>query len=277
MFTTKVKFGTDPALSGFLRHFDLSLTVPQEILLRQVIQAFARLPYENLTKIIQEAEAASVAQTRPTPEIIVAEHIQLGTGGTCFSLTATLVHLLRQLGWQAEPILADRPYGPNTHCALLVWIEGRPHLVDPGYLLTEPIPLETKQATRVPTSFHALLLLPKPGDKLELQTIHQGKVTPRITFKTNPVDESEFREVWDDSFSWEMMRYPVVTAVTAGQHLYLQGNRLQTRSRYQIERRELPPEELARHIAACFGIDVNVAEKALLILKKKGEKVEYLP
>jgi arylamine N-acetyltransferase len=263
----------DPALHRFLRHFALDASTPPKALLRQVVQAFAKLPYENLTKIIKTAETGSIPDARPDPEEVIAEHVRFGTGGTCFSLTATLLHLLRQLGWQAEPILADRPYGPNTHCALLVWIEGQPHLVDPGYLLTEPIPLSSRQETRVPTSFQDVLLLPKTSDKLELHTIQQGKVTPRLTFKTQPIDAAEFLRVWEESFTWEMMRYPVVTAVTAGEHLYLQGNRLQARSRQQAERRELPPEELAREIHRRFGIEEQVVRKALAILKRQGEGI----
>lgn len=263
----------DPALNRFLRHFALDAATPPPMLLRQVVQAFARLPYENLTKIIKTAETGSIPDARPGPEEVIAEHVRLGTGGTCFSLTATLLHLLRQLGWQAEPILADRPYGPNTHCALLVWIDGQPHLVDPGYLLTEPIPLLSRQETLIPTSFQDVLFRPQANDTLELQTIQQGKVTPRLTFKTSPVDAGEFLKVWEDSFTWEMMRYPVVTAVTAGEHLYLQGNRLQARSRLQVERRELPPEALAREIHRRFGIEEQVVRKALAILRKQGEEV----
>lgn len=263
----------DPTLRQFLEHFHLDVTASPEMLLRQVVQAFARLPYENLTKIIKEAETGSSAAALPSPATIVTEHIQLGTGGTCFSLTATLLHLLRHLGWQAEPILADRPYGPNTHCALLVWIGERPHLIDPGYLLTEPIPLSSTKEMRVPTAFHEVLLLPGADGKLALQTIHQGKATPRLTFKTTPVDVGEFLQVWNDSFTWEMMRYPVVTAVHQGQHLYLQGNRLQTRNHHQVERRELSPEMLAQEIARCFGIDIGVARKALAILHRQGERI----
>ena len=42
---------------------------------------------------------------------------------------------------RAEPILADRRYGDDTHSALVVWHEGKPHLLDPGYLIVRPLPL----------------------------------------------------------------------------------------------------------------------------------------
>jgi arylamine N-acetyltransferase len=174
----------DAALHLFLRHFGLAADAPPEVLLRRVTSAFAQLPYENLTKILKEASTGSREAARRSPVEVISDHVQLGTGGTCFSLTATLLHLLRELGWQAEPIIADRPYGSDSHCALLVWIEGQPHLVDPGYLITEPIPLPHHQPRRIATSFQDVLLAPQPGGgKLLLQTVQQGQTVPRITFK----------------------------------------------------------------------------------------------
>ncbi len=87
----------------------------------------------------------------------------MGSGGTCFSLTATLLALVRSLGLRAEPILADRPYGERTHSGLIVWIDDRAHLVDPGYLLTEPIPLEADLLIEKPTSFNTVILTPGDG------------------------------------------------------------------------------------------------------------------
>jgi arylamine N-acetyltransferase len=101
---------------------------------RDGARAFATLPYENLSKVIRFAEAGDAVAARELPAEIINRHLQWGTGGTCFSLTATLLHLIRSLGFEAEPILADRPYGSNTHCALRVMVEGQPHLLDPGYL-----------------------------------------------------------------------------------------------------------------------------------------------
>ena len=106
----------DRVLQAFLYHFGLDPGAPSLSLLPAVLREFARLPYENLTKIL--AEEGESSRWRRRPAQVVGDHINLGTGGTCFSLTAALRHLVRSLGFPAEPIMADRPYGPDTHCAL---------------------------------------------------------------------------------------------------------------------------------------------------------------
>jgi len=100
----------------------------------------------------QEREAGNPRQARRLPREVLDDHRDFGTGGTCFSLTAALLHLIRALGYDAEPILADRRYGQNTHCALLLWIDGRPHLLDPGYLILDPVPLHRSPAHWRPRS-----------------------------------------------------------------------------------------------------------------------------
>jgi arylamine N-acetyltransferase len=258
-------------LPRFLAHFRIDPDAPPEDLLRQVTAAFTRVPYENLTKIIRDAEAGSVEKARRDAGEVIADHVSFGAGGTCFSLTATLLHLLHSLGWQAKPILADRPYGPDTHCALLVWIAGRPHLLDPGYLITDPIPLEVPGERIIPTTFHDLRLVPGSSDTLDLYTVNRGQSTLRITFKTAPVDWGEFVKVWHASFDWNMMHFPVLTRVTGNQHVYLQGNRLQRRTRDCVQRTELPPDDLADEIARTFGIEPSLVARALAILQRQGD------
>jgi arylamine N-acetyltransferase len=261
-----------PVLSTFLRAFDLDVSgLPLDVLERMG-RAFARLPYENLTKIIRQAETGNVAEARRNPSEVLSDHLRFGAGGTCFSLTATLLYLVRALGFEAQPILADRPYGTNTHCALLVWIEGRPHLLDPGFLITRPVPLPEIGELKLQTVFNEIILAPQLSrEKIELIARQGGRRTPRITFKVQPVDPREFLKVWDASFNWDMMNYPLLTRVTGSQQLYLHGNRLQIRDRSAVRRDEIDPKILVERIAAEFGVAAEIVSRALAILKRKGE------
>lgn len=152
-------FGDPTArLAAFRRHFGLSASragPAREV--RDVARAFARIPYENLTKILAVARAGGAAGAPPRrgPATVLAEHVAFGAGGTCFSLTALLLDLLRAAGHEAVPVLADRRYGPDTHCAVLVTLDGDPHLLDPGYLITDPVPLRALDGAPEPASDRA--------------------------------------------------------------------------------------------------------------------------
>jgi len=262
------------AAEVFLRHFGISSAPPSVELLSRVAGAFGRIPYENLTKILKQEREGRSARARRHAEEVVLEHTRLGTGGTCFSLTATLLHVLRALGFDAEPILANRPYGENTHSAVLVQVDGRPCLLDPGYLIVQPIALDPGDCRerRVVTEFNELVLTShEGGSRLDLSTVQGGSRSYRLTFKTDPADREEFLGAWDASFDWDMMRYPLLTRVVDGRQLYLQDHRFQTRDRDGVERRVVDPGDLTREIASGFGVDASVAARALAALNRRGE------
>ena len=259
-------------LQAFLRAFQIKPEGKPLDILERVGQSFARLPYENLTKIIRQAETGSVAEARRTPDKVIADHLRLGAGGTCFSLIATLLHLVRALGFEAQPILADRPYGLDTHCALLVWLDGRPHLIDPGFLITRPVPFVATGERKLQTAFNDILLAPQSNpERIDLITVQKGQQSLRLTFKAQPVDRGEFLRAWDASFSWDMMTYPLLTRVIGDRQLYLHSNRFQVRERLKVHRCEIDPEALGERIALVFGLSPDVVYRALEILKRKGE------
>jgi arylamine N-acetyltransferase len=261
-----------PLLRQFLHTQGIDAAQPPVELLTEVARAFSLLPFENLTKIIQDAEAGRVEEARRTPGRVLADHWALGTGGTCFALTSTMLYLVRALGFQAEPILADRRYGADTHSGLLVWQDSKPHLLDPGYLILQPLPIPVSGEVRVPTPFNELILRAQDGGaRVELYTLQANQSTYRLTFKTKPVDAGEFLRAWDVSFEADMMRYPVLSRVVGNQQLYLQKKHLLIRGANQTKTLEVPPEQLSAEIAQQFQIAPAVVAKALSLLERKGE------
>ncbi len=258
-------------LLKFLKHFRLSESLAAGELLRRVVRAFATIPYENLTKIIRKEEAWAPERARRHPGQVLSDYVNLGAGGTCFSLTATLIYLLRALGYESEPILADRRYGADTHSALLVWIEGTPHLLDPGYLILEPVPVFSGVSCSMRNGFNELLLAPRAeGRKLDLYTAQGESRRLRLTYKLEPVDAGEFLRVWDDSFDWDMMKYPLLTRVDGERQIYLRANRYQIRTSGGVRSERLSRHLLVGRIARDFGISEAVAARAISILEHTG-------
>jgi arylamine N-acetyltransferase len=250
-------------LMEYMAHFGIRPGAPPRELLRRVIAAYTALPYENITKITKGA--------RRGPDEVIRDHIAWGTGGTCFSLTSTLRHLVRGLGWEVQYILADRRYGPDTHCALLVWIEQVAHLVDPGYLIINPIPLFAGGEREIDTGFNRLILVAEPNSKLHLFTNWGGARAYRLTYKTAPVDEQEFAKAWDASFDWEMMRYPLLTRISGSVQIYLRGSHLRVTRAGTVQKREELGGDLVARIASEFHIHPSVVSRAILTWEERGE------
>ncbi|HZZ77023.1 MAG TPA: arylamine N-acetyltransferase [Gemmataceae bacterium] len=261
-----------PLLQQFLQAHGIDAARPPVEVLGELARAFAGLPFENLTKIIKESESGRREDARRMPDEVLADHWALGAGGTCFALTSTLLHLVRALGFPAEPILADRRYGADTHSGLLVWLDGKPHLLDPGYLIVKPLPLPESGEVRVPTPFNELILEASDGGKkVALSTRQEKQTTYRLTFKTTPVDAGEFLRAWDLSFEADMMRYPVLSRVVEGRQLYLQKQHLMVRGADATSRAEVPPDQLIVEVARQFRIAPVLVAKALTLLQRKGE------
>lgn len=259
-------------LDAFRARFGLTSrgVLPQQ--LAELVRAFAAVPYENLTKIIKWSECQVASAARRRPHEVLHDFLRWGAGGTCFSLTAALLHLVRAMGLEADPILADRRYGADTHCALIVWLEGQPHLLDPGYLIIDPIPLHLAGGQLVvATRFNQLELVRRTTDQLDLYTIQPGGRRHRLTFKTTPAESGPFLRAWDASFAWEMMNYPVLTRVTEHGQLYLRGRHLQTRLYDQTQQADILESEMVATIVRAFEIHADVVQRALEVLRQQGD------
>lgn len=235
-------------------------------IVEQVCAAFARMPYENLTKIVKREEVIGPSSARRLPDEVINDHLTYGTGGTCFSLTAALVAVLRHFCVEAHPILADRRYGPDTHCAVLVSFGGRRCVVDPGYLIHHPIPLPSDVPVRVANRFNVVELVPEGDARTALYTRSGNDRKYRLTYKTVPVDGETFGAAWDRSFGWEMMTYPVLTRTTAAEHYYLQGGELRVRRGDRTERRRLEREESGQFLSDAMGISPHIIEQAFRLV-----------
>lgn len=190
--------------------------------LRKLSRAFARLPYENLTKVIRAGEIEDPDERPRMPDLVLAEHVDLGSGGTCFSLTHFFRTVLEFAGFAPRPVMCDRSYGPNTHCALIVPLGGERYLVDPGYLMEEPllVPPFGESVYSGKTRTVRLLRLGL-SSQLLLMTERGGKRKLRYRMRDAPISDVRFRELWIDSFGWAMMRHLCVSRLTDEGQLYM--------------------------------------------------------
>ncbi len=259
-------------VSLFFDRFAIPSDLSREALLTRVLASFASIPYENLSKIIDFAEAGRSIR-KQSPEAVLKGFIASGTGGTCFPLTETLIQLLQGIGFNVVPILADRRYGADSHCALLCEVlPSSWHLVDPGYLLTSPVALPAIGSAVYTLPFtHIELRRLGESDHVELHTITSSpegsRSTYRLTYKTTPVDNHTFHSAWDRSFDWEMMRYPVLSRVVGGTHIYVQKNSILLRTTESQTRRIVAEDDFIREVSSSILVNEEIIKKALECLR----------
>lgn len=246
-------------------------TSPQRI--ADLLSAFSRIPYENLSKIVRFADS-SISNCRETPEQLIDGFIQHGSGGTCFSLTYALVSFLRELGYEAYPILADRRYGADTHCALVCRLSSaRWELLDPGYRIYTPCPIPTSGTVRYELFLSSVELRALHSSRVELYSSTLDSLSAsaptvryRLTYTCEPVDEERFCRAWERSFSWDMMRYPIVSAITKDSIVYVQKDSLRIYSPQGTLRVTLTDEQAVDELSQRVSISRALIKRALEIL-----------
>ena len=255
-------------LATFCARFGINICDGWLTNVNNVVAAFMHVPYENLTKILKADSVISATSAMRYPDEVLGDFLKWGSGGTCFSLTAAVVAVFDAIGISAYPILADRHYGADTHCGLLIAKpDGELLLLDPGYLLFAPVSIPKDLPVQYDNVFNTIELKPICGaQKIELYTLVKGNRKLRLTFKMTPVSDAAFGHAWEQSFAFEMMTYPVLTRCENGCHQYLQGNVLAVRNAQHTERIVLTKEKQIEFIETVAGIDRNIVTRALEIV-----------
>lgn len=242
----------------FLKLAGIAEARPGATPLGRLAHSFGRLPYENLTKILRAAEYPDTNSRLRMPDIILSDHLDFGAGGTCFSLTNFFEHILKFSGYETSTVLCDRSYGPATHCALIVKINNQRFLVDPGYLMSDPIliPQRGESIQRQGTGIVRLVRLGE-SSQIILATECNGKKKIRYRFRDISVSRDQFRARWIDSFDWAMMRHMCVSKNINDGQLYMRDG-LMRAIKSDHNAQERIKNRFADEIEKVFGIDRRI-------------------
>ncbi len=190
--------------------------------LENIVTCFSVIPYENLTKIIRASVVKEPDKRLRGPREVLEDYIRYGAGGTCFSLTNCLRALLQEYDYTGYFRMADLGSRQNNHCALVVNIEDRRWLLDPGYLVTRPLPIPEKGSVMHETLLRPVLLeRDRIKNGLNFSTVETDGIRHRYHLHGNDCSETEFIRYWHDSFTWNMMHSMLVTKVVPGGRFYL--------------------------------------------------------
>ena len=241
------------------------------------------LPYENLSKIVAyHREGADPRRAEKAFDLASAwlgNARETGAGGTCFSLTWWLHRRLAEAGLPSAFLLADKGRARDVHCALRFDAEGRSWLLDPGYMIFDPLPLPAaglRAAAWCPPNEVVLEdAATERGPVWRLWSGPRGRAEGpkwRFDFRQAPVPEAAFLRAWEASYALPMMGYPVLNRLQDGVQHYLQKRSLLTRTPEGSEMRKLSREEMMEVLGSTFGIPEALAREAIGIVLRTDER-----
>ena len=293
----------DEAARLFLGHLGLGRRVAGPEFLQDLAMGFARLPYENISKIIKSAETSASGAIRPLesmrlPREVAGDHIERGLGGTCFSLTFFLERVLKSLGFDAYKVMADMNSGPNVHCLVVVSEGGSHYMLDPGYALYRVIDLPEGPDRGAPgsgssSSGHGTgVVAPSGADAgsrptrrvicphAEVEVVNEGIGAyslwtddaagrrRRYRFRDHPVSDRDFEGHWEDSFGRPTLNNICLTRMTDKGHIYLRKDFFKFSSRDSVDKRRLSGD-IERFVRDEFGIGEEWTARAREILRAR--------
>jgi arylamine N-acetyltransferase len=264
------------AVLAFNKFFSLSDRPAGLNLLKTILVSFSRFPYENISKIIKYRRHFGKAERIRLPCEVMEDHAAHRLGGTCFSLTYFLQTILSQQGFDCYPVMADMRWGENVHCALVVTVDGVKYLVDPGYLLSEPMALDSQKPRMYATPFSGVeMVFDAEGGKYDLYTFDGTEKKWRYRFWDRPVSAEEFYGHWLSSFGWNSMHGLCLTRIEKGRMVYVHKHFMRETS-MGMKRNCNIKKDYHETIHAVFGIDPLLVEEALAAVEDNMAKEREL-
>ena len=151
------------------------------------------------------------------------------------------------------------------------------YLLDPGYLIFDPLPMPLPQPFGTGEAFFPLspncVRLVRPTlESMELWTGGAGApMKLRFEYPVEGVSVEEFKLHWNESFYREMMTYPVLNRLDRekGVQYYYQKGNLVVRSCTGSQMTRIDPADRVQTLSDIFKLSPSIIEQALQILEKK--------
>ena len=256
----------------FMSYFALAEKRPDLVFLTEIIQRFTSFPYENISKIIKFNHNFDNETKIRLPEEIMEDHLDYNLGGTCFSLTYFLQVILFSNGFICYPVMADMRAGQNIHCCLIVDLKGKKYLVDPGYLLSQPMEINPSKPRLYRTEHTGVeLLFDEREQAFNLYTFHKNDIKWRYRFKDRPTPPDEFLQHWYASFTKNAMHGICLTKITDRGLVYVHKYFMRETS-FHGKRNVNIRQNYHAAIQEIFGIKRELVENALAAISENMAK-----
>jgi len=243
---------------------DLSRAEPGSGFLDALFARFnAKVPFENASKILRNALVSDPAAKPRTPEIFWEEHLESGTGGTCFARVAAFEALLGSLGFRSRKLLG-KVQREDDHAALMVETAAGESIVDVGFPLPAILPARPGRTATAQGELE-VAAIPRGFRIAFLEGVPE---TPReIEVYAEPVLVERFADLWRETFRPEAR---FLQEVILRRDL---GNRVLSFGAGEVRvddlhsRLHVPaPAPAGAALSELFGIDIGLLAKAFALV-----------
>ncbi len=247
-----------------LEALDLSRAEPGLGFLEALFSRFvSRVPFESATKILRNASESDPARKPRRPEVFWQEHLESGSGGTCFARVEAFKALADGLGFSSRRALG-RVRNPFDHSALFIERDGRTWICDVGYPLAAILPAEpgeydvtgaTLTVSRADRAFRVGFPDAVPGEARSIEIFDAE------------VGEDEFERAWRDTFQKgaHFLSGVKLQVVKEGRTVSFGGGEVSVDDRHSRLRVPLLSNR-PRHIAEIYRIDAGLLERAFALV-----------
>jgi arylamine N-acetyltransferase len=168
---------------------------PSVEILDELVAAYTRtVPWESASRIAKRVTTPATERCPRWPSEFWLDAFAKGAGGTCYESNYAFFSLLDSLGFQGYLTINDMGDLQGCHSAIVVQLDSRRWLVDVGYPLYLPVPLDAHGTTRRQTPFHTYTVTPSSQDRYEVTRDRHPK--PYVfTLVDRPVADDVYRAI----------------------------------------------------------------------------------
>jgi len=253
-------------LDGYLRRIGVAAAPPSAAALDELHEAHLRaFTFDNIDVLLDQHPGVLLPAVQ---EKFVAR----GRGGYCFEHATLMGAALQRLGYDVRRHLGrvgDPRSAPLTHCVLVVTLEGRRVLCDPGFGLSIVRPVELRDGTEVAQRGHRFRVS-ETSRGWQLARWHEGAWETMHTTPENdivPVD-LEMGHHFTSTLPTSHFRAGLrLTKLQADRHVSLSSDAVTIRREGEpTERRRLADGELAQWLHE-LGVPLTQGEEARLLAR----------
>jgi len=249
----------------FLSYLEIERKEPTLEYLNDLIDAHqSKVKWETVTKFIDFEERSKADSYLPSMHDYIERMMEMGAGGTCYTLARGFHWLLNELGFQVRFLFME-----PRHLCLRVDLD-QPYYVDVGYSapLFKAYPLDESFKVTAPSETFTYTVK-------ESGILVERVPGPTKTLKTEPVEWEQLQghilntHEWKDGFAFQSIK---LFGYLDGKAVSLRNNELRIFHEDRFEDHLLNLDEVLEWVRK-FEFDEDLYKKALEVYEnRKGHK-----